>query len=135
MGFRYILDGLNAERALIAAACTGDGHWFLECARNYAGERVVFDRFIGQNQRIHFSLASAYVNIQVVNLMRFEACRGYNAKLEWAVQANKANLLSADASSEAGNALKKQLIQCKVQVFYTFLPMWKPVQDTSFFDV
>ena len=107
MGFRYILDGLNAERALIAAACTGDGHWFLECARSYVGEGVVFDRFIGQNQRIHFSLASAYVNIQVVNLMRFEACRGYNAQLEWAVQANKANLLSANASSEAGNAIKK----------------------------
>ncbi len=104
MGFRYILDGLNAERTLIAAECIGDGYWFLERARTYACERVVFDRPIGQNQGIQFPLARAYVNIEAANLMRFEACRRFDAHEDCGAQANMAKLLAADASWEAGNA-------------------------------
>ena len=104
MGFRYILDGLNAERTLIAAECIGDGYWFLERARNYACEREVFGRPIGQNQGIQFPLAKAYVNVEAANLMRFEACRRFDAREDCGAQANMAKLLAADASWEAGNA-------------------------------
>lgn len=104
MGFRYILDGLNAERTLIAAECIGDGYWFLDRARNYAAERVVFDRPIGQNQGVQFPLARSYVNIEAANLMRFEACRRFDALEDCGAQANMAKLLAADASWEAGNA-------------------------------
>lgn len=103
LGFRYILDGLNAERTLIAAECIGDGYWFLEKATNYAKERVVFDRPIGQNQGIQFPLARAYVNIEAANLMRFEACRRFDAHEECGAQANMAKLLAADASWAAAN--------------------------------
>ena len=102
-GFRYILDGLNAERTLIAAECVGDGYWFLERATNYARERVVFDRPIGQNQGVQFPLARAYVNIEAANLMRFEACRRFDAHEECGAQANMAKLLAADASWQAAN--------------------------------
>ena len=102
-GFRYILDGLNAERTLIAAECIGDGYWFLERAVNYANERVVFDRPIGQNQGVQFPLARAYVNIEAADLMRFEACRRFDAHEDCGAQANMAKLLAADASWEAAN--------------------------------
>lgn len=104
MGFRYILDGLNAERTLIAAECIGDAYWFLERARDYASERVVFDRPIGQNQGVQFPLARSYVNTEAANLMRFEACRRFDAREDCGAQANMAKLLAADASWEAGNA-------------------------------
>lgn len=104
MGFRYILDGLNAERTLIAAECIGDGYWFLERAAAYAGERVVFGRPIGQNQGVSFPLARAYVNVEAANLMRFEACRRFDAHEDCGAQANMAKLLAADASWEAANA-------------------------------
>ena len=104
LGFRYILDGLNAERTLIAAECIGDGYWFLERARNYARAREVFGRPIGQNQGIQFPLAKAYVNVEAANLMRFEACRRFDAHEDCGAQANMAKLLAADASWEAGNA-------------------------------
>ena len=103
-GFRYILDGLNAERTLIAAECIGDGYWFLERATQYANERVVFDRPIGQNQGIQFPLAKAYVNVEAANLMRFDACRRFDAGEACGAQANMAKLLAADASWEAANA-------------------------------
>ncbi|MBZ0128001.1 MAG: acyl-CoA/acyl-ACP dehydrogenase [Rhodobacteraceae bacterium] len=103
-GFRYILDGLNAERTLIAAECIGDGYWFLERATAYAGERVVFDRPIGRNQGVQFPLARAYVNVEAANLMRFEACRRFDAGADCGAQANMAKLLAADASWEAANA-------------------------------
>ncbi|ADZ68962.1 acyl-CoA dehydrogenase family protein [Polymorphum gilvum] len=102
-GFRYILDGLNAERTLIAAECIGDGYWFLDKACAYANERVVFDRPIGQNQGIQFPLARAYVNVEAANLMRFEACRRFDAHEECGAQANMAKLLAADASWQAAN--------------------------------
>ncbi|RLQ87914.1 acyl-CoA dehydrogenase family protein [Notoacmeibacter ruber] len=102
-GFRYILDGLNAERTLIAAECIGDGYWFLEKARDYAADREVFGRSIGQNQGIQFPLARAYVNVEAANLMRFEACRRFDAMESAGAQANMAKLLAADASWEAAN--------------------------------
>jgi acyl-CoA dehydrogenase len=103
-GFRYILDGLNAERTLIAAECIGDGYWFVERAVKYANERVVFDRPIGQNQGIAFPLAEAHMEIEAANLMRFEACRRFDAHQPCGAQANMAKHLAAKASWEAANA-------------------------------
>ncbi len=102
-GFRYILDGLNAERALIAAECVGDGFWFIEKAQGYAKERVVFDRPIGKNQGVQFPIARAYVNVQAASLMRFKACELFDAKRPCGAEANMAKLLAADASWEAAN--------------------------------
>ena len=80
-GFRYILDGLNAERTLIAAECIGDGRWFIERVTKYVGERVVFGRPIGQNQGVQFPIADAYIEIEAANLMRFKACELFDANL------------------------------------------------------
>ncbi|MEC5291163.1 acyl-CoA dehydrogenase family protein [Aurantimonas sp. C2-6-R+9] len=102
-GFKYILDGLNAERTLIAAECIGDGYWFTEKASAYARERVVFDRPIGQNQGVQFPIARAYVNIEAANLMRFKAARKFDANQDCGAEANMAKLLAADASWEAAN--------------------------------
>jgi acyl-CoA dehydrogenase len=103
-GFRYILDGMNAERILIAAECVGDGYWFLEKARDYARERVVFDRPIGQNQGVQFPIARAFVNVEAANLMRFKAAELFDQGEPCGAQANMAKLLAADASWEAANA-------------------------------
>lgn len=103
-GFRYILDGLNAERTLIAAECIGDGYWFIDKATAYAKEREVFGRPIGQNQGIQFPLATAYAHLEAANLMRFEACRRFDAMEHAGAQANMAKMLAADASWEAANA-------------------------------
>jgi len=103
-GFRYILDGLNAERTLIAAECIGDGYWFIDKVTNYAKERIVFDRPIGKNQGVQFPIARAYVNVEAANLMRYEACRRFDAHQDCGAQANMAKLLAADASWEAANA-------------------------------
>jgi acyl-CoA dehydrogenase len=78
-GFKYILDGLNAERTLIAAECIGDGYWFIDKARKYVNERVVFNRPIGQNQGVQFPIADAYIEIEAANLMRFKACELFDA--------------------------------------------------------
>jgi acyl-CoA dehydrogenase len=102
-GFRYILDGMNAERILIAAECIGDGYWFIDKARRYASERVVFDRPIGQNQGIQFPIARAYTNVRAADLMRYEAARLYDAEQPCGVEANMAKLLAADASWQAAN--------------------------------
>lgn len=103
-GFSYILDGMNAERILIAAECIGDGYWFLDRARHYARERVVFDRPIGQNQGIQFPLAQAYANVRAADLMRYEAARLFDAQQPCGAEANMAKLLAADASWQAANA-------------------------------
>jgi len=103
MGFRYILDGMNAERILIAAECIGDGYWFIDRARSYANERVVFDRPIGQNQGIQFPIARAYANVRAADLMRYEAARLFDAGTPAGAEANLAKLLAADASWEAAN--------------------------------
>ena len=102
-GFRYILDGLNAERILIAAECIGDGHWFVERATKYAKERVVFDRPIGQNQGVQFPIAEAYMEIEAANLMRYKAAALYDAKQHCGAEANMAKHLAAKASWEAAN--------------------------------
>jgi acyl-CoA dehydrogenase len=102
-GFRYILDGLNAERILIAAECIGDGYWFIDRARGYANERMVFDRPIGQNQGIQFPIARAYANVRAADLMRYEAARLFDAGRSAGAAANLAKLLAADASWEAAN--------------------------------
>jgi acyl-CoA dehydrogenase len=103
-GFRYILDGLNAERILIAAECIGDGQWFVERATKYAKERVVFERPIGQNQGVQFPIAEAHMEIEAANLMRYKAAALYDAKLHCGAEANMAKHLAAKASWEAANA-------------------------------
>ena len=103
-GFRYILDGMNAERILIAAECVGDGYWFVERACGYAKERVVFGRPIGMNQGVQFPLARAYINVEAANLMRFRAAELFDAGQACGAEANMAKLLAADASWEAANA-------------------------------
>ncbi len=102
-GFRYILDGMNAERILIAAECVGDGHWFIEKATRYANDRIVFDRPIGQNQGVAFPIARAHVNVEAANLMRFKAAAMFDAGEPCGAEANMAKLLGADASWEAAN--------------------------------
>ncbi len=103
-GFRYILDGMNAERILIAAECVGDGYWFVERACGYAKERVVFGRPIGMNQGVQFPLARAYINVEAANLMRFRSAELFDAGQACGAEANMAKLLAADASWEAANA-------------------------------
>jgi acyl-CoA dehydrogenase len=103
-GFKYILDGLNAERTLIAAECIGDGHWFIERVTRYVKERVVFGRPIGQNQGVQFPIAEAKIEIEAADLMRWEACRLFDAHRPCGAQANMAKYLAAKASWEAANA-------------------------------
>lgn len=98
MGFRYILDGMNAERALIAAECIGDGYWFIDRAKSYASEREVFGRPIGQNQGIQFPIAQAYIHVRAADLMRYEACRLFDAGQPCGAEANMSKLLAADTS-------------------------------------
>jgi acyl-CoA dehydrogenase len=102
-GFKYILDGLNAERTLIAAECIGDGYWFIERAATYANERVVFDRPIGKNQGVQFPIADAYMEVEAANLMRFRACALFDAHKPCGAEANMAKHLAAKASWEAAN--------------------------------
>jgi len=103
-GFRYILSGMNAERILIAAECVGDAKWFIAKAADYAKERVVFGRPIGQNQGIQFPIAKAYASMRAAELMVHEAARKYEAGLDCGAEANMAKMLAADASWEAANA-------------------------------
>jgi acyl-CoA dehydrogenase len=102
-GFRYLLDGLNAERILIAAECVGDGRWFIERASKYANDRVVFGRPIGQNQGVQFPIARAHVHIEAADLMRIRAAELFDADRPCGAEANMAKLLAADASWEAAN--------------------------------
>ena len=102
-GFRYLLDGLNAERILIAAECVGDGRWFIERAVKYANERVVFNRPIGKNQGVQFPIARAHVNVEAADLMRARAAELFDGGQPCGAEANMAKLLAADASWEAAN--------------------------------
>jgi acyl-CoA dehydrogenase len=97
------LDGLNAERALIAAECIGDGYWFIDKVVKYTRERVVFGRPVAQNQGVQFPIAKAYVDIEAANLMRYRACALYDAQQPCGAEANMAKLLAADASWQAAN--------------------------------
>ena len=103
-GFKYILDGLNAERTLIAAECIGDGHWFVDRVAQYVKDRQVFGRPIGQNQGVQFPIAEAHIEVEAASLMRWEACRLFDAHLPCGAQANMAKYLAAKASWEAANA-------------------------------
>ena len=102
-GFRYILDGLNAERVLIAAECIGDAYWFIDRARRYANDRVVFDRPIGKNQGIQFPIADSYIETEAANLMRFKACELFDNHQPCGPEANMSKYLAAKASWEAAN--------------------------------
>src|SRR6476661_2884666 len=103
-GFRYILDGLNAERAIIAAECIGDGYWFIDRVNAYAKERVVFGRAIGANQGVQFPIAEAYMEVEAANLMRFRACRLFDSGKPCGAEANMAKHRGAKASWQAGEA-------------------------------
>ena len=102
-GFRYLLDGLNAERILIAAECIGDAFWFIDRATRYAGERQVFDRPIGQNQGVAFPIAEAYIDLQAADLMRWKACALFDARQDCGAEANMAKHLAARVSWQAAN--------------------------------
>jgi len=104
MGFRYILDGLNAERTLIAAECIGDGYWFIDKVSEYVKERTVFGRPIGQNQGVQFPIAEAHIETEAANLMRYRACELFDAGQPCGAEANMAKYLAAKASWEAANA-------------------------------
>lgn len=103
-GFKYILTGLNAERALIAAECIGDGYWFTDKVTDYVRERTVFGRPIGQNQGVQFPIAEAYIEVEAANLMRYKACALFDAGQPCGAEANMAKYLAAKASWEAANA-------------------------------
>ncbi|ALH96461.1 acyl-CoA dehydrogenase family protein [Acinetobacter equi] len=102
-GFKYILDGLNAERTLIAAECIGDGYWFMDRATEYVKDRVVFGRPIGQNQGVQFPLAENFIEIEAANLMRFRACEMFDRGEKCGAEANMAKYLAAKSSWEAAN--------------------------------
>ena len=102
-GFKYILDGMNAERILISGECFGDARWFIEKAATYASERVVFDRPIGANQGIQFPIAKAYANAQAANLMTRKAAALFDAGKHCGAEANMAKLLASEASWEAAD--------------------------------
>lgn len=102
-GFKYILDGLNAERVLIAAECIGDAYWFIDRARRYANDRVVFDQPIGKNQGIQFPIADSYIETEAANLMRFKACELFDNHQPCGPEANMTKYLAAKASWEAAN--------------------------------
>ncbi len=102
-GFRYILDGMNAERVLIAAECIGDGRWFVEKAASYASERIVFGKPIGANQGVQFPIARAHAALQAADLMRWKAAWMFERGLPCGAEANMAKLLASEASWEAAN--------------------------------
>ena len=100
-GFKTLLDGLNAERTLIAAECIGDGYWFIDRARKYASERVVFNRPIGQNQGVQFPIAEAFIELEAANLMRWQACARIDAHENAGAAANMAKYAAGEASVRA----------------------------------
>jgi acyl-CoA dehydrogenase len=104
MGFRYILDGMNAERILIASEAIGDGRWFVERAAKYASERVVFGKPIGANQGVQFPIAQAYAHVEAASLVRDKAAALFDAGQRCGAEANMAKLLASEASWEAANA-------------------------------
>ena len=104
MGFRYIIDGWNAERILVAAEAIGDGRWFIERAAKYASERMVFGRAIGSNQGIQFPIAKAYANVEAADLVRYQAASKFDRKEKCGAEANMAKLLASEAAWEAANA-------------------------------
>jgi alkylation response protein AidB-like acyl-CoA dehydrogenase len=103
-GFRHILDGMNAERVLIAAECVGDGHWFVDKASRYASERIVFGRPVGANQGVQFPIARAHAAIEAADLVRYKAAWLFEQGKPCGAEANMAKLLASEASWQAANA-------------------------------
>ncbi|HTQ46589.1 MAG TPA: acyl-CoA dehydrogenase family protein, partial [Polyangiaceae bacterium] len=103
-GFRYLIDGLNAERILIAAECVGDGRWFVERASEYASRREVFGRPIGANQGVQFPIARAHASVEAADLVRYRAAWLFDRGEACGPEANMAKLLASEASWEAANA-------------------------------
>jgi acyl-CoA dehydrogenase len=103
-GFRYILDGMNVERILIASESVGDGRWFVDRASKYATERVVFDRPIGRNQGVQFPIARAFASVEAASMMRYKAASLFDAGEQCGAEANMAKLLASEAAWEAANA-------------------------------
>ncbi|GAC1580630.1 MAG: hypothetical protein NVS3B27_23800 [Novosphingobium sp.] len=103
-GFRYILSGMNAERILVASECVGDGRWFIRKGADYANDRRVFDRPIGQNQGVQFPIADSFIEVEAANLMRWRACELFDSHQPCGAEANMAKYLAAKASWEAANA-------------------------------
>jgi len=104
LGFRYIIDGWNAERILVAAEAVGDGRWFIERAAKYASERIVFGRAIGSNQGIQFPIAQAYAQIEAADLVRYQAATKFDRQEKCGAEANMAKLLASEAAWAAANA-------------------------------
>jgi acyl-CoA dehydrogenase len=104
MGFRYILDGMNAERVLVASEAIGDGRWFVERGARYATEREVFGRPIGANQGVQFPLAQAIAEVEAASLLRFHAASLFDRGEKCGTEANMAKLLASQASWKAANA-------------------------------
>ncbi|WP_192892926.1 acyl-CoA dehydrogenase family protein [Planococcus salinus] len=102
-GFRYVLDGMNAERTLLAAEAIGDGYFFIDKATGYANERVVFDRKIGTNQGVQFPISRAYASLKAADLMRYEAARKFDEGERSGEEANLAKFLASEASWQAAN--------------------------------
>jgi len=102
-GFRYILDGMNAERVLIAAECIGDGKWFIERATKYAKERQVFGRPIGANQGVQFPISRAYIDIEAADLVRYRAAELFDLGQPMGAEANMAKYLASEAAWQAAN--------------------------------
>jgi len=103
-GFKYILDGMNSERTLIAAECIGDGRWFIQKAADYARERQVFGRPIGQNQGVQFPIARAYTSLEAASLMVYQAAAKFDQGQSIGREANMAKLLASEASWAAAEA-------------------------------
>jgi acyl-CoA dehydrogenase len=103
-GFRYILDGMNVERILVASESIGDGRWFVSKASKYAAERIVFGRPIGANQSVQFPIAHAYASVEAASMIRFKAASLFDAGERCGAEANMAKLLAAEASWESANA-------------------------------
>ena len=108
-GFKYILDGMIAERTMVAGEAIGDGYWFVNRAVKYANERVVFDRPIGKNQGISFPIAQAYAHVRAADLMRFDAAQKFDAGIPAGTEANLAKHLAAEASWEAADVAMQTL--------------------------
>jgi acyl-CoA dehydrogenase len=103
-GFRHILDGMNVERILVASESIGDGRWFVERASEYASERVVFGRPIGQNQGVQFPIARAFASVEAASMMRYKAASLFDAGEKCGAEANMSKLLASEAAWEAANA-------------------------------
>jgi acyl-CoA dehydrogenase len=124
-GFYYLLDGINAERILVASECIGDGKWFIEQAVRYASDRVVFDRPIGKNQGIQFPIAKAYMAVQAAETMNFKAAAKFDNGLPCGEEANMAKYLASEASWEAADVTMTTFGGYGVAVEYHIERKWR----------